>query len=202
MKPASENPARPETSDSNYGGHLMRKLLLAFTFLILTFNVCDAQRPIPAEGMETGFYELTLKESANAPETKLLVYLRKKGETLELYDIARKQKYKAAIEESKSSRVTGTPDLVQSAVFGLRGSDKGEIESHLEFISVNQSRLYAVLRHNDELIQLEVASLPSVWACGNHDNPVHTAQSEAEIKDKTDRLGCSLWHKLKGSDMK
>jgi hypothetical protein len=179
----------------------MPKLLLAFALALLIPHVGYAQKPVQTKGMVTGFYELTLKESPDSPETKLIVLLRKDGDRLELLDLARKQKYttKVAVEIIKSGLYE--TEIIQSATFEIRGPDK-EQPLQMSFTSTNKRSLFAFITNERGPINVGIVNLPSVWACGNHDNPTHTAQSEAEIKDKTDRLGCSLWHKLKASDMK
>jgi hypothetical protein len=150
--------------------------------------------------METGFYELTLKGGEYKKPVTSIVFLRRFGDSLEFYNLATKEKLQSRIVKSKDVGHL-VKSKTSSAAFKVNGQDK-KLPALLIFFSAEGHGLYALGLNETQQFEVTVANLPSVWACDNHDKPTHTAKTEDEIKDLIARHGCSLWHKLKESDLK
>ena len=173
--------------------------VIFFVVLALIPGSIAAQNEPRTGGIDTGFYELVVhKEEKQKPET-VVVFLRRTGTSVELHNLGTDEKLRSEIFENRMSGIA-TSGKVETVAFETNRKDKS-LPSYLLF-GASRNQLFVVGLQKNEQFEVTVTALPSVWACGNHDKPTHTAKTEPEIKHLIAQHGCSLWHKLKESDMR
>ncbi len=167
----------------------MSKLSLLF---LLTIFPCMVQ----AQDWQSGFYQLKTNDPSK-PDS-IVVYLKRNGNSVELYDLEKNKKLRSEIVESEIHGLENI-GVVKSAGFHLAG--RKEYGDYLVLVTTGKGFVGYGLSKNKQT-EVAVASVPFVWACGNHNNPTHTATSPAEREQLTKEKHCELWHLLKPEDMK
>jgi len=144
------------------------------------------------------FYEFTFVQKTPDGATKKqksVVFVRKEGRFLKMFDIASSQQFAGSIDPDKemSFRLT-------DAFAHVKGGSGTTLKLHGSF---GDKELSGSIVQLSEKYTVEVTALElsSVWACSNHDKPVHTAKSEEEMRDLTAKYQCERWHKLNSSGM-
>jgi hypothetical protein len=168
----------------------MKILILAVSLL------CIAPLAKAQDKKAGSFLVITVQEDLSGrweKGQKLTVYLRRNRNSVELIDLATMKKVTGKVTKTSTS---------EFIIF--RGISFGTATVNLELARRRmEGKWKASFRSSlpDAPPELTVANVLSVWACSNHSNPTHTADSESEMHDLTDRNGCSGWHKLEPSDL-
>ncbi len=173
---------------------------IKFAFATCIFLCVAAVADQPKRGMSTGFVELTVFDQALQANEKIIVLLRKEGNSLELVDLFGNTKHKTKIIETRPWGMEGA--RLHTANFDFSDAGTFHSASRISFSTSDNKRLSAVWESKDQQSTVSVRALSLLYACGNHKDPMHTAESDPEMKDKTARYGCSGWHQLKQSDYK
>lgn len=171
--------------------------LIPIVFLILFPATIYSQTDSATKGIETGFYEVTVNPGEKEKPVTIVIFLRRTDKTLDFYNVTTKEKFQTRIMESDGAGFNALGPVEMAVV---KTGDK-KLPPYL-FFAASRNELHAVGLSKNEQFAATITSLPSVWACGNHDKPTHTAKTEPEIKELTTRNGCKLWHKLSDADMK
>jgi hypothetical protein len=167
----------------------MSKLWLSFLLMIFP---CAVQ----AQDWQSGFYQL--KTTDPSKPGSILVYIKRDGNSVELYDLEKNKKLKSEIVETEIHGIENG-GVVKTASFHFAG--RKEYGDYLVLATAGKGFVGFGLSKNKQT-EVAVASVPFVWACGNHTNPTHTATSPAEREQLTREKHCELWHLLKPEDMK
>lgn len=140
-----------------------------------------------------GFYKITL-EGKGKEDREVFVCLQQKGDSVKLIELGSKQKLNGAIYKGEiSERVLFS--------FGREEAQKmwggaGETGLELTWSAHDGSMKLRLLSPNAYNPELKVQAVLSVWACDNHNDPRHTADSEEGMRQQTEKYGCKGWHTL------
>src|ERR1041385_1907846 len=153
----------------------LRTGILLASALICVALPCSGQvhQTTHRDGIETGFYEMKFKTEDSDKEATAVFFLRRDGDKVELYDLATKKKMESRISESAIWGATKS-GTIKSAGFKLNSKNK-ELPSYLVVATASGEGLYAAGFSKNQQFDVAISNLPSVWACGNHNNPTHTA---------------------------
>jgi len=179
----------------------LRRLVFSLVFVLGLTGLVSAQKLQKHQGLESGFYELTIYSNKLQETKNVVVHLRRKGDSLELVDPFTNTKYKSKIVEYRGWGMQAW--ALETASFELANS-KSTLSpgSRVSFASTDKGVLMGTWEYKDEQAPVQVRAVTVLWACGNHENPTHTAESEAEMNQKSQRYGCKDWHQLRERDIK
>jgi hypothetical protein len=150
------------------------------------------QREPPA----AAFYRIRAKNDEKHEHALIVLIRRTANNKIELLDTATHAKLEGEFIKTatRESLFFKFGDEWKS-----RGAWQNVTASGLEFrrTSEKESGYTAFLTGlSGQDLELAVESLLSVWACSNHNNPTHTADSQEQMTALTAKNGCAGWHKL------
>jgi hypothetical protein len=170
-------------------------LMICLALCLLFGNVNQPYKEtLQTDATTAGFYKIRPKDDGN-PEHGSIILIRRTGKKIELVDPATHAKLKGELIETPIS---------ESVFFKFedewkRGAWQGVPGNGLEFRRSTEkgAEFTAYLTGlNGQALELMVEPLLSVWACSNHNNPTHTADSQEQMTALTAKNGCIGWHKL------
>lgn len=146
------------------------------------------------------FFKIRLKGDEN-DEHALIVLLRRSGDKVELLDPATQATLKGEVVQTDPSESVVLFEF--SDEWKNLRTWQGFPARGLEFQRrKTDNRFTARLTGPPDSPELVVELLLSVWACSNHNNPTHTADSQEQMTELTAKNGCTGWHKLEPSAAK
>lgn len=159
-------------------------------------QICSLQNTFKDEAL-SGFYKITVPEDEWHKSREILVFLNRKGTWIEMTELTTNEKLPGKFEHVASG---------EKVTFRFRRSENFWGDTDLGGLELNSSltsgSMSAYFVGSFRKSELKVESIKDVWACSNHTNPTHTADSESGMRDQTAKNKCTGWHVLNENEMK
>lgn len=171
----------------------VRKLVV-LSLLALCVELNGSSNVVAQEQLE-GVWMLRLfpkDKQDSAPAATKWLLIGQEGEKLNVLDL---QNTKKPLQGKIADGHFEFPLLLWDASSDKRAT--GELSG-----DVGSERLSGSVLLNNHEYEWKASKLASIWACSNHSDPVHTAQTEEEMRRSSDHNGCKGWHPLNSSNVK
>jgi len=172
-------------------------VVLALSFLLL--SSARAQDPEKLSGIwkftispkkETTKLNVEDKSDSASPKNGMLI-IHAKGDKLTLLD------FQAVDKPLEGSKQGTNVELPLQRQFTSKSGEKVRVTLKGLF---EDNRLSGSVMIGDREVEWTATRLASVWACSNHTDPVHSAQSEDAMRKLTEKHGCKGWHRLRSEN--